>query len=532
MRFSLLVHVAPDTNPVLFGDMIRSVIEQRLSSWELVLAMDARVRASLPPSTQRTLRGDHRIRVVAVDSAASYADALQAAYETSSGEFVGIIDPEDLLARTALSSIEQQITVDPAVDCWYTDEDFVDDTGIYYRAFYKPDWSPERLRSQPYVGSLFISRRTVLEALTGAIAGAGPFGGLEPAAEAYDLTLRVTERASRIGHVARALYHRRCSAGGQLAAPNDDAGKRAVGAHLRRMAITAEIVTDYSTHTHRVVRALDGAPLISLIIPTRGSTGRVWGTDRVFVTEAVRSVVDRCTYRNFELVVVFDDDTPTAVLDELTSIGGDYLRLVPFHRPFNFSEKINVGRANATGSLLLLFNDDIEVIAADFLETMAVLAMEPDVGAVGAKLLLSDGRLQHGGHVYCGEPHHIMWGRWRDDPGPFALMAVQRECIGVTAACLMTRAEVFDALGGFPTVFPIDFNDVDFALKLHQRGFRSIWAPAAELYHFETQTREKVSKPADVAMMYDLWQHELDHDPYFNPNLAPHRDDWVEIGLR
>ena len=293
MRFSLLVHVAPDTNPVLFGDMIRSVIEQRLSSWELVLAMDARVRASLPPSTQRTLRGDHRIHVVAVDSAASYADALQAAYETSSGEFVGIIDPEDLLARTALSSIEQEITVDPAVDCWYTDEDFVDDTGIYYRAFYKPDWSPERLRSQPYVGSLFISRRTVLEAVTGAITGAGPFGGLEPGAEAYDLTLRVTERASRIGHVARALYHRRCSAGGQLAAPNDDAGKRALGAHLHRTPITAEIVTDYSTHTHRVVRPLDGAPLISLIIPTRGSTGHVWGTDRVFVTEAVRSVVDR-----------------------------------------------------------------------------------------------------------------------------------------------------------------------------------------------------------------------------------------------
>lgn len=528
MRFSLLVPCSSDRELALLDETIISLREQSMPDWELVIAGEASLATGLSRRSRRWIATDPRVHVVHLDSGAGYAHALSAAFERSSGELVAVVDAGDMLARSALECAGSFIDAGPAPDCWYTDEDEVDADGLYYRAFYKPDWSPERLRSQHYVGGLFIIRRQLLEP-AGEVPGI-PLADLQPGAEAYDLALRVTERSAAVGHIPGALYHRRRSE--RTAVPDDDAAKLAVERHLRAQGIEADVTVDRETHTYSLRRTLASTPLISFVIPTRGSVGRVWGTDRVFVTEAVRSIVERCSYDNYELVVVVDDATPPAVLGGLQDIAGQRLHLVPYDRRFNFSEKINLGRRHATGELLLLFNDDMEVISDDFLETMAALALEPDVGAVGAKLLLADGRLQHGGHVYNGEPHHILWGRHRDDPGPFGLLSVQRECIGVTAACLMTRTEVFDEVGGFAEFFPIDFNDVDFALKLRKLGYRAIWTPAAQLYHFETQTRDKVSKPEDVSTMYALWDDELHHDPYFNVNLAPRRDDWVELGLR
>jgi O-antigen biosynthesis protein len=529
VRFSLLVPCLDTSDAALIGETVASIRRQSVPSWELVIGLTENARRALRPWTRRLIRSDARIHLAVVDQQSTHGMALAAGYALSAGEWVGIVSPGDTLAPTALADVEQGIASTPLADCWYTDENTVDRYGIHDRAFYKPDWSPERLRSHFYIGGLFVARRSIVDELRGLTT----LADLIPGAEQYDLTLRVTEVARSVGHVPVAVFHRYQS--DDALAPNmsrQAAARLAVSDQLRRLSIDAVVVTDEASDIQRVRRSLIGTPLISIVIPTRGSAGHVWGTDRIFVIDAVRSLIERCSYRNFELLIVHDDVTPAPVLDELRFIAGERVRFVPYDKPFNFSEKINLGRAHAKGELLLLLNDDIEVIAPDFLETMAALAQEADVGSVGAKLLLADGRLQHGGHVYCGEPHHILWGRWRDDPGPFDILAVQREGIGMTAACLMTRCDVFDEVGGFPVDFPIDFNDVEFALKLHQRGYRSIWTPAAELYHFETQTREKVSKPEDVDRMYDRWDDELRHDPYFNPNLAPHRDDWVELGLR
>jgi len=206
---------------------------------------------------------------------------------------------------------------------------------------------------------------------------------------------------------------------------------------------------------------------------------------------------------------------------------------VPYDRPFNFAEKINLGAAHAEGEYLLLLNDDVEVVTSDFLETMLGLAVQPDIGAIGCKLLYADGTLQHAGHVYSGEPMHAFLGRGGDEPGPHGLLLVDREVSGVTAACTLVRADVFDEVGGLSPEFAVNYNDVDFCLKVRRAGYRIVYTPHAVLYHFESRTRRNVVTADDHERIRSRWAYELDHDPYHNPNLVPGRDDWaVAYGVR
>jgi GT2 family glycosyltransferase len=208
------------------------------------------------------------------------------------------------------------------------------------------------------------------------------------------------------------------------------------------------------------------------------------------------------------------------------------LKVVWYDRPFNFSEKINLGAAHATGELLLMLNDDMQVITPDFLTDMVPLALEDGVGMVGAKLYFADGTIQHAGHVYNGDPYHAMF-RWAgNELGPFGLLVVQRETVGVTAACALLRMDVFEQVGGLTPMLHSSYNDVDLSLKVRSQGHRVIWTPYVELYHFESQTREPHPSDEEHAFIRSRWREQLVNDPYYNHNLAPRRDDWVSKALR
>jgi GT2 family glycosyltransferase len=266
---------------------------------------------------------------------------------------------------------------------------------------------------------------------------------------------------------------------------------------------------------YRVRRRVSGLPLVSIVIPTRGSSGDVWGEDRVFVTEAVRSVLEKSSYQNLEFVVVYDLPTPEHVIDELADLCGDRLVAVPFDQPFNFSTKVNLGFAHATGEFLLILNDDVEVIDSDWIETMLALAQEPDVGLVGARLLFSDRTVQHAGHHYDnGDAYHIHYGAEADDSGYFGSLVVQRETSGVTGACMMLRREVYAEVGGMTPLLPGSFNDVDFCLKVHQAGYRILWTPWASLYHFESKSRDPRVTPAEVEYIRSRWGLDDRRDAY------------------
>ncbi|MCW2749666.1 MAG: putative glycosyltransferase, partial [Aeromicrobium sp.] len=396
--------------------------------------------------------------------------------------------------------------------------------------FYKPDWSPERFRSQNYCTHFSVIRRSLALEVGGFRTG---FEGSQD----YDLILRVTEKARYIHHFVGVMYLWRemptSVAGDKMAKPYAyDSGRRALQEHCERVGIDAEVESLPLPGTYWVKRKLITTPRVSIIIPTRGTSARVWGVMRNLVVETVQSIVEHDTYPDIEFVIVCDTVTPPATVAALERVLGNRLKIVWYDRKFNFSEKCNLGAAHATGEMLLFLNDDMELITEDFLEIMVPIAQDQGVGMVGAKLYFSDHTLQHAGHIYNGGPYHAMF-RWGgDELGPSALLVVQRECVGVTAACAMVRADVFDEIGGFSPRLPANFNDVDFSLKVRQSGYRIIWTPHVEMYHFESQTRDPTPTEYEHTMLNGRWGGDLGGDPYYNPNFMPFRDDWVEKTFR
>lgn len=527
-RFSIITPVYDPPADILRAT-IDSVRSQTFADWELILVDDC------SPSThvRKILRDackDRRISVIERAANGGIVAASNDGLERATGEFIALLDHDDTLHPAALEVVDHYAREHPEMDYCYSDEDHLTPDGRYVNAFYKPDWSPERLRSQNYCCHLSVFRSSLLDEIGGFRAG---FEGSQD----YDLILRATERARKVVHIPMVLYHWRQLPTSVAGDPNAkpyayDAGRRAIQAHCDRVGIAATVEEQTTLGTYRVRRHVLGDPLVSVIIPTCGSVGRPWGVERCYAVAAIESV-KRHTSRRIEFVMVVDDHTPGHWVDAMQRAAGDTpMRIVWYDRPFNFSEKVNLGAVHAAGDLLLLLNDDIEVITDEFLDPMIPLALEPDVGAVGAKLYFGDGRLQHAGHVYNGDPYHAMF-RWSgDELGPSGLLILQRECVGVTAACLLVRPDVFEKVGGFCTWFAGSFNDVDFNLKLDALGYRRVWTPHTELYHFESATRDPTVTEEDHNMIRSRWAEQLQNDRYYNPNLAPFRDDWVERGLR
>jgi GT2 family glycosyltransferase len=251
--------------------------------------------------------------------------------------------------------------------------------------------------------------------------------------------------------------------------------------------------------------------LVSAIIPSIGAAGSVRGGRRTFVVDSVRSVLSTANVE-IEVIVVAGREMPSAVTDELRQLD-PRVRIVDYDALFNFSAVVNLGAAHATGEYLLLLNDDTEAISADWLVRM-IDASGPGIGAVGAKLLFEDGTLQHAGHTYRTSLDHVGFGLPGDSVGRNGLLSRRREVAGVTAACMLTPAAVFDAVGGFTVLLPSNYNDVDYCMKLRAAGWSIVYEPAAALYHFESQSRVAGINPAEIELIQRRWLTHLIDDPF------------------
>ena len=352
----------------------------------------------------------------------------------------------DALDRDALTAMDAVFTAGD-VDVAYCDHDVIeidanaDEHGARVVSWFKPAFSPERLRAHNYIDRLVVTRRTHAEAV-------GGFRNGYDDADDYDFVLRLTEQARRVAHVPRILCHHYSSPSGTTVDDGDVAERRgadarAIADHCDRVGIAAEVEPTRNEGCYRVVRRLAEQPLVSVIIPTRGSCGRVWGATRCYVFEAVRSLIERSSYRQLEFVIVHDAETPPAVLSALAALPDVAMTFVPYDAPFNFSAKINLGVDHANGSLVLLLNDDTELVEPDSVDVLVGHLQMSDVAMVGTKLLFGDGTLQHGGHVYSGQPNHVCVG-WRgDSPGPAAVATSRRRTRMQRRDCrLCARAEV------------------------------------------------------------------------------------------
>jgi len=255
--------------------------------------------------------------------------------------------------------------------------------------------------------------------------------------------------------------------------------------------------------------------LVSAVVPSIGSTGTVHGVERIFVVEAVRSLLATAGVP-VEVIVVSGREMPLQVETTLAALGEPgQVHSVDYDADFNFSAAVNLGAAHATGTHLLFLNDDTEAVSDGWLAAMvAALGHAPRVGAVGAKLLFEDGTLQHAGHTYRTSLDHVGFGKPADAPGRFGILARRREVVGVTAACLLTPVEAFEAVGGFTTLLPGNYNDVDFCMKLRSAGWSIVYEPTAVLHHYESRSRVAGILPEEIELIQRRWRSALEDDPF------------------
>lgn len=490
---------------------VDSVLRQTTHDWELILIDDRSTDQEVVEYLHSLSSVDPRIHILFRETNGGIAAASQVGLTLATSDYIALLDHDDELHSEALERVLQHLDNNPACDYLYTDEDKIDLDGKHFDVFLKPDWSPERLRGQNYCCHLSVFRTALAQDVGGFRAG---FDGSQD----YDLILRVTERAREIAHIPEVLYHWRAIPGSTATSVDEKpqaflAAQKAVSEHLHRVGIDAS-VEDGGFGYHRIVRHLKSEPRVSVIIPTRGTEKVIFGNRTVLVTNLIASLRSKTNYSNIEVIVVADTHTPSLVIDDFHQMVDPDFRLIEYSKPFNFSDKCNAGFAHSNGELILLLNDDIEVIDSDWLSTLVSLALEDDVGLVGPMLLLEDGRIQSASHSNTPSPHNFRNGHPSRQGGEFGILAVARECSGVTGAAALMRREVYAEVGGLSVQFPNCFNDVDLAFKILEAGYRIIWTPHAKLYHFESVSRDATVDKAELKLLMNRWGRHFDNDRF------------------
>jgi O-antigen biosynthesis protein len=512
--FSVLVPVLGPGREEWLGRTLDSVLGQVYPYWELRVCCGGSVRERLRELLSRYERLDERIRLTYLERNTSMPGLSDAALSLATGEFTCLLGEGDELSPDALFEVAKLLQEHPSADLIYSDEDSIDGEGNRFGPRFKPDWSPDLLLSADYVSRLSVYRRGLLEELGGFGEG---FGG----AEDYDLVLRATERTEKIHHIPKVLYHQRVAE--DLSAPSEgvthvwDSARRALSEALERRGIEGSVEDGLLPETFRVKRKIVGEPKVSIIMPTKDHAH--------LLKSCIESIERLTTYRNYEILIIDNDSTEPATLEYLAKTPH---RVIPFREEYNHPKINNMASSQSKGEYVLLLNDDTEVISGEWLEAMLEHAQRPEVGAVGAKLIYPDGRVQHAG-VVTGVGHSWMRGvathayqfYSSDAPGHMGTLATTTNYNAVTAACTLLRRLVFDEVGGFNEEnLPLSFDDVDLCLRIRERGYLVVYTPHAELYHYETMTRKKVDTPAEVLYMRERWEGKLDADPYYNPHFS------------
>jgi glycosyltransferase involved in cell wall biosynthesis len=497
-----------NTDPEVLEAAVASVLDQTYPFWELCAVDDASTDEYTVAALADLATRDRRIKVDRLAENAGIVGASNAALAMAAGDFIALLDHDDVLVPEALFEVVNLLNEEPDLDFVYSDEDKLDPDDRRTTPFFKPSWSPHLHLGVNYVTHFAVYRRSLLDRLGGFRAG---FDGSQD----YDLSLRATEVARRVGHVAKPIYGWRMVPGSAAVAHDAkpyalDAARRALGEALQRRGTPGRIERGLVPGTWRPRYDVVGNPLVSILIPTRNG--------RRMLEHCIDSINEYTTYRNYELVVVDNGSDDPETLDYLQGLKG---RVVRYPYRFNYARQMNMAVDEAHGDHVLFLNNDMEVITPGWLEAMVEVAQHSQVGAVGARLVLPSGRPQHEG-VFIGfgggSAGNADFGDY------FGLGRMIRDATAVTAACMLMRLEAFHRVGGFDERLRVAFNDVDLCLRLRQRGYQIVYTPYAELYHAESASRGKLHPEEDEAFFVQRWGPPgAFRDPFYNPNLDPVR---------
>lgn len=525
-RHPLISVVLPVYNPnlKLLRQAIDSIKNQVYPHWQLCIADDASIDPQVRPFLETEQATDARIKVVFRERNGHIAACSNSALALATGAWCALLDQDDALLPHALAEVALEINANPNVGLIYSDEDKIDSTGTRSFPFFKSDWNPELFLAQNYVNHLGVYRTSLLREVGGFREG---FEGSQD----YDLALRCVERLEpdQIRHIPRVLYHWR-TVPGSLADEADakpyarEAARRAIQEHLERRGVSAQVEPcRENPESHRVIYKMPmPPPLVSIIIPTRDQVS--------FLRRCVESVRTITRYEPLEIIIVDNGSRDSETLDYLGELRKLGTRIIRDDEPFNFSRLINRGAREASGDLLLFLNNDVEVTEPEWMGEMVRYASRSNIGVVGARLWYPDGTLQHGGVVLglggvASHAHHRVP---RGHPGYFNRAFLQQNCSAVTAACMLVRKTVFEAVAGFNELdVGTNFSDVDFCLRVQKQGWQIVWTPSANLVHHESISRGTTpTRPQQDLFMREAgyvqrrWGKELLADPFYNPNLC------------
>lgn len=520
-KFSIAVP-AYETPETFLREMIESVQGQTYDNWELCI-----VNASPENDVMRRVlaeysQKDARIRVKELAENKGIAGNTNEALAMASGDFVGLLDHDDLLAPNALFEAAKALEQEPSIDVLYTDEDKVDTDGKkHFKPNLKPDFNLDLLRSNNYICHFFMVRRTLAEQ-------AGGFSGEYDGAQDYDFILRCTDMAKNIHHIPEILYHWRTHEASTADNPISklyayEAGKRAIEAHLTRRGQAGEVSLKKDLGFYRVKYPVQGNPLVSVIIPNKDEAESL-----KLCIESFRRTV---SWENYEIIIVENNSTGPEIFSYYRELAKDArIRIVRWKSAFNYSAINNYGVKYAKGEYLLFLNNDIEALEEGWFTEMLGVCQRPEVGAVGAKLLYPDDTIQHAGTVIGigGIAGHMFVNMPGERSGYLHKASLMMDYSAVTAACMMMKRSLFEQLGGFEERLSVAFNDVDLCLRANEAGNLVVYDPYACLRHYESKSRgaedspEKVRRfQEEIEFMRTRWEKLLKAgDPYYNKNLS------------
>lgn len=530
-KISILV---PVYNPPLsfLHDAIKSVINQLYDNWELCIADDC----SPNPQIKRLLNAyamkDPRIKVKFRETNGHISAASNSALELATGEYVLLLDHDDLLTPNCLFEVVKHINEHPEDKLIYSDEDKVDSMGVHSSPFFKPDWSPDKFLAINYISHVVVIERKLVEQVGGFRLG---FEGSQD----YDLLLRVSEATQHIGHIPKVLYNWRVHSLSVASEEGDAkpyayiAAKKALEEALVRRGTPGEVQFQSIRGSYRIKYHISSYGKVSILIPTKDAVQMLKNT--------IDSIFSLTAYPNYEVVVLNNNSrTPEffELMDEYVKQHGDRFKCVEASFPFNFSKLMNLGVANSDGEYVLLLNNDVEILQKDWINTMVSYAQHEKNGAIGVKLLYPDDTIQHAGTVIgLGDIRcagHVFVGFYKDSPGYYNYLQSVDNNAAVTAACLMVRRNVYEEVGGMEEALEVEYNDVDFCLRILDKGYFNLYVPDVVLYHYESatrghpqQTKESYERHVrEVAFFQQKWKKYIERDPYYNPNLSLDEGDY------
>jgi GT2 family glycosyltransferase len=505
----------------LLSECLDSVLNNVYQNFEICVADDCSTNSETIDTLKKYQKQDKRIKVVFRKENGHISNATNSALAIASGEFIALMDNDDTITENALYEMVKVLNQDKNIDMIYSDEDKINLNGEFCEPNFKSDFAPDTLLSNNYICHFTLLRKSIVDELKGERVG---FEG----AQDYDLFLRFTEKTNHIYHIPKILYHWRMVKGSTSMDIDNkgyaiERGKKALEEALKRRNINGDVLIHPEVPYYMIKYKYNKEPKISIIIPTRDYADTL--------EECLNSVYEKTTYKNYEVLVMNNNSVEKETFDLFEKYKNNHknFKVIDVNTEFNYSNINNIGVQHANGEYIVLLNNDTKIITEDWLKIMVGYAMQEHIGTVGVKLLYPDDTVQHGGIILGmgGVAGHAMLNLPKDNCGMYGRLSVPYNYAANTAACLMVSKKKFNEVNGLEEKLKVAFNDVDFNIKLLEKGYYNVFLPQVSLYHYESKSRglDKTSEKykrfaSECEFMYNKWGNLLKNDPFYNKNYS------------